>query len=284
MLEYLRKRAIPGVESVEMGVYRRSILLNGHQGYFEVSLLEGTNTLAARIHFGDPCSLFFITERIRAMFDLNADWSAIARALRTDPVLAKRVNAAPGLRVPGCWNGFELATVAILEQQTQTGANATAGRVARLFGQPIAGAGNLSHVFPLAQALAQADLARAGVSKASAERIRIVAREVCAGRLSFEGVVESSAFISRLREIPGIGDWTAEYIAMRAFGEPDAFPAKDAVLLRALGLKNSAELERRSEAWRPWRSYATFYLWNDARESRCVHMIKAAVSADGENS
>lgn len=266
MLEFLGKHAIPGVESVALGVYRRSIVLNGHHGYFEVSLQEGTDALAVRIQFSDPCSLFFICERIRAMFDLNADWSAIARTLRTDPVLMKKVNAAPGMRVPGCWNGFELAILAILGQQSNTTAGDIAGRVVRVFGAPMVGSGNLTHLFPSAEVLAKADLTNAGVSKERAETIRILAREVCAGRLSFEGIVESNSFIARLREIPSIDDWTAEYIAMRALGEPDAFPAEDAAMLRALNLPNRADLELRSEGWRPWRAYAAVYLWNDASE------------------
>jgi AraC family transcriptional regulator, regulatory protein of adaptative response / DNA-3-methyladenine glycosylase II len=266
MLEFAGRHAIPGVESIELGTYQRSILLNGHPGYFEVSLAEGTNALAVRIQFGDPCSLFFICERIRAMFDLNADWSAIARTLRTDAILAKRASAAPGLRVPGCWNGFELAALTILGRQLNGSSRNITGQVVRVFGQPIAGASTLTHFFPSAAVLAEADLTKAGVHKAQAETIRMLAREVCDGRLSFEGIVESKSFIARLREIPGIDEWTAEYIAMRALGEPDAFPAGDAAMLRALNLRQRADLEQWSEAWRPWRAYAAMYLWNAAAE------------------
>ena len=114
MLAFLAPRATPGVEAVGNGVYRRTISLDGNQGCFEVSLDEGSNLLAVHLQFGDPRSLFFITERIRTMFDLNADWAAIVASLRTDPVLITQVDSGPGLRVPGCWNGFELATRAIL--------------------------------------------------------------------------------------------------------------------------------------------------------------------------
>src|SRR5213076_3002859 len=127
MLVFLAPRATPGVETVENGVYRRSISLHGIDGYFEVSLDGENSGLAARVQFGDPRSLFFITERIRAMFDLNADWEAIVRGLRTDPVLVGPVETRRGLRVPGCWNGFELTTRAILGQQvTVKGATALA--------------------------------------------------------------------------------------------------------------------------------------------------------------
>ncbi len=218
MLAFLAPRATPGVEVVELGTYRRSISLSGNHGYFEVSLDEANDTLVVKIQFGDPRSLFFIVERIRSMFDLNADWAAIARSLRTDPVLGRRVEADPGLRVPGCWDGFELATRAILGQQiTVKGATALAGRIANTFGQSC-----------------------------------------------FEGIVEVDAFLTRLCEIPGIGKWTAQYVSMRALGEPDAFPSGDLGLLRALDLGSSRELEQRAEAWRPWRAYAAMHLWNIA--------------------
>src|SRR6266536_2214086 len=117
MLEFLAVRSTPGVEIVSNGCYRRSISLDGKHGWFEVSLDEQDSALVTQVHFGDPRSLFLITERIRAMFDLNADWADIVQSLTTDPVLAKRVEDEPGLRVPGCWNGFELATREILGQQ-----------------------------------------------------------------------------------------------------------------------------------------------------------------------
>jgi AraC family transcriptional regulator of adaptative response / DNA-3-methyladenine glycosylase II len=266
MLGFLAKRAIPGVEVVEPGIYRRSISLNGQHGYFEVSLQEGMNALAVRIQFRDPCSLFFIIERIRAMFDLSADWTDISQTLKSDPALAERVRLAPGLRVPGCWNGFELATRAIVGQQISvSNATAVAGRIARRFGRPFSGTGKLTHLFPAPEVLAEADLTTVGLTRARAATIRALARAVCEGRIRFEGIVETDAFLARLCEIQGIGTWTAQYVAMRALGEPDAFPAGDLGLLRALNLTSSRELERRSEAWRPWRAYATMYLWNGSR-------------------
>ena len=263
MLAFLAKRAIPGVEAIEQGTYRRSISLNGRHGYFEVSLQEGMDALAVRIQFPDPCALFFIVERIRAMFDLGADWVDIARTLKSDPALAERVRGAPGLRVPGCWDGFELATRAIVGQVISVNnATAIAGSIARKFGKPFSGAGKLIHLFPTPEVLANADLSAVGLTKARAETIRTLARAVCDGRIRFEGIVETDDFLARLCEISGIGTWTAQYVAMRALGEPDAFPAGDWGLLRALNLTSSRELERRSGAWRPWRAYATMYLWN----------------------
>ena len=263
MLAFLAMRATPGVEAVESGMYRRSISLHGQNGYFEVLLDKKKNALAVRIQFGDPRALFFIIERIRAMFDLNADWTAIARSLRTDPLLAQRVDRAPGLRVPGCWNGFELATRAILGQQISVkGATALAGQMVKTFGRPFDGLGKISHIFPPPEVLADAKLARIGMPKARAETIKALARSVCDGQIRFEGIVDLDAFLTRLCEIPGIGNWTAQYVAMRALGEPDAFPSGDLGLLRHSGLARSRELERRAEAWRPWRAYAAMYLWN----------------------
>jgi len=263
MLRFLAPRSIPGVEWVEDGRYWRTIKLNSESGYVEVSHEKERHALALRVQFGDPRSLFFIVERIRGMFDLNADWSAIAPTLRADPVLAKRVAAAPGLRIPGCWSGFELGVRAILGQQiTVKGATTLAGELVRRFGTALAGPGQLTHVFPSPEVIAQTDLASLGMPKARAETIRNFARAVSEGRIHFEGTASLQEFLGSLRAIPGIGNWTAQYIAMRALGEPDAFPSGDLGLLHALGEKRSGELEHRSAAWRPWRAYATMYLWS----------------------
>jgi AraC family transcriptional regulator, regulatory protein of adaptative response / DNA-3-methyladenine glycosylase II len=284
MLAFLAARATPGVEAVEPGSYRRSISLDGSHGYFEVSLDESNHSLVARVQFGNPRSLFFIVERIRAMFDLNADWASIVRSLRTDPALLERLEADPGMRVPGCWNGFELAVRAILGQQiTVKGATALAGRIVRAFGQPIATARNLTHLFPPPEILADANLTSVGLTRARAETIQALARAVCDGRINFAGIVETHAFLTRLCEIPGIGKWTAQYVAMRALGEPDAFPSGDLGLLRALALQNSRELDQRAEAWRPWRAYAAMYLWNTL-SNRKVESPASRASWDGTTS
>jgi AraC family transcriptional regulator, regulatory protein of adaptative response / DNA-3-methyladenine glycosylase II len=276
MLRFLAARATPGVECVEQGRYYRSISLNGSDGYVDVSLDEENDALLVRVQFGDPRSLFLIVEHLRAMFDLNADWAAIAPSLRLDPELAKRVDAQPGLRVPGSWNGFELAVRAILGQQiTVKGATTVAGLLVRTFGRPFASPNRLSHIFPRPEDLAEADLTTIGLTKARAATIRGLARAVRDGRISFEGIVAPEDFLIRLCEIPGIGNWTAQYVAMRALGEPDAFPSGDLGLLRALGLASSAELEQRAEAWRPWRAYATMYLWSVPGEG--ISTVEATV-------
>ena len=267
MLAFLAARATPGVEAVDHNSYRRSIFLLGHHGYFEVSLDEGHDALAVRVQIANPQSLYLIIERIRRMFDLNADWAAVAQSFETDPELAARIGAEPGLRVPGCWDGFELTVRAILGQQiTVKGATTLAGRIAQSYGQRISGAGNLTHLFPTPEILAHAKLAGLGLIKKRAETIRALARAVCNRQISFERIVDSDAFLTKLQEIPGIGAWTAQYVAMRALGETDAFPAGDLGLLRALSLRTSHELDKRAEAWRPWRSYASMYLWSTAEK------------------
>ena len=268
MLAFLAPRSTPGVEVVADGCYRRTIAMNGECGWFELSFDETNNTLVTRVQFGDPRSLFLITEKIRAMFDLNADWAEIVKCLRADPLMAKRVAAQPGLRVPGCWDGFELATRAILGQQVSVkGATTLAGRLVARFGRSVQGANGLTHLFPTAENLIQADLADIGLPRARAETIRALARAVCERRLSFDGIVDSSEFLARLCEIPGVGQWTAQYVAMRALREPDAFPCGDLGLLHAVKLTSARELAQRSEAWRPWRAYAVMYLWNIARQT-----------------
>ena len=262
MLSFLAARAMPGVELVEQNCYRRSIAIHGNQGHFEVSLNDDQHSLLARVQITDPRSLFAIIERIRAMFDLNADWAAIAKSLSADPDLATRLREQPGLRVPGCWNGFELAVRAILGQQvTVKGATTLAGRMAKSLGQPLAKANGLTHLFPAPDVLADAGLTGIGLTKKRAETIRALARAVCDGEITFERT-DSQSFLERFSEIPGIGSWTAQYVAMRALGEPDAFPAGDIGLLRALDLHNHRELEKRVEPWRPWRAYACMYLWS----------------------
>jgi AraC family transcriptional regulator, regulatory protein of adaptative response / DNA-3-methyladenine glycosylase II len=263
MLAFLAPRVTPGVEVVEGSVYRRSIALDGSDGFFEVALDEENHSLAVRLQFGNPRWLFFIIERIRAMFDLNADWAVIRPTLTADPVLARRIESVPGLRVAGCWDGFELAIRAILGQQISVRAATTlAGRLASTFGRPFPGNGGLAHLFPTPEVLAEANVACIGLPRLRAETICAFARAVCSGRIRFDGRIDSTQLRDRLCEIRGIGRWTAQYVSMRALGEPDAFPSGDLGLLHAMSLKSAKELEGRAEAWRPWRAYATMYLWN----------------------
>jgi len=262
LLDFLSQRVVPGVEAVESGIYQRTISLNGESGTLAVSLSASRDALEVCISFPEPRWLFLIVERVRRMFDLSADPSEIGSRLGRDSLLIKRLAAMPGLRVPGCWDGFELSVRALLGQQVSVRAARTlAGRLVNRFGTQISTESTLTHLFPSPEQLAHADISSIGLTQARAESIRLLARAVVAGEINFASVVNLEEFQSRLCELPGIGHWTAQYIAMRALGDPDAFPAGDLGLLRAASSRNERDLARRAESWRPWRAYAALYLW-----------------------
>jgi AraC family transcriptional regulator of adaptative response / DNA-3-methyladenine glycosylase II len=274
ILAFIAARAIPGVEIVDNGAYRRSISVEKNHGWLEAAFDLDNHALVLRVAFPDPRSLFQIVERVRVMFDVNADWLAIASVLEQDLELAPRIDAAPGLRVPGCWNGFELAIRAVLGQQiTVKAATTLAGRLVQSYGRRFAPISGVTHLFPTPEVLAEADLSRVGLTASRAATIRSLARAVSEGKLRFDGIIDVDGFLDRLREIPGIGEWTAQYIAMRGLSEPDAFPAGDRGLMHSLCLKSARELESRAEAWRPWRAYAAMYLWQAQHlAGRASHM------------
>jgi AraC family transcriptional regulator, regulatory protein of adaptative response / DNA-3-methyladenine glycosylase II len=273
VLAFLGARATPGVESVDGLRYRRTIDIDGKTGIIDVSHLASRSALALDVRFPDPRGLLFIVERVRRVFDLGADPAVIAEHLREDPLLRGPLLKHPGMRTPGAWDGFELAVRAILGQQISVRAATTiAGRIASMFGTPVLDGpapasesrGELDRVFPAPAQLAGAAVERAGVMPARAETIRLLARHVADGTIAMGSIGDGRTTVSALRAIPGIGGWTAEYIAMRAFGEPDAFPSGDLVLRHAAGDCTARELDRTSEAWRPWRAYAVMLLWRGA--------------------
>jgi AraC family transcriptional regulator, regulatory protein of adaptative response / DNA-3-methyladenine glycosylase II len=277
IVDFLAARAIPGVEAVEPGRYRRTVDLEGQQGTIEVSPANERDGLTATVRFPDAAALPSIVGRIRRVFDLDADVALIGSRLAADPLLRPLVQARPGLRLPGAWEGFELAVRAMLGQQiTVSGARLLIGRLVTLCGEPFRGtSGNgdengarerLTAVFPSADRVAQADLTSLGMPRARAVAISGVAAAVVADPDLFGPGQSLDDAIARLTALPGIGDWTANYIAMRALREPDAFPAADVGLLRALagrdGLRPTpAAVLARAEAWRPWRAYAAQHLW-----------------------
>jgi AraC family transcriptional regulator of adaptative response / DNA-3-methyladenine glycosylase II len=246
LTRFLAPRAIPGVETVTPGKYARTIRIDNIAGRIEVSPVARANHLAARIELQNLRSLARVSDRLRRLFDTGAPVLDIESHLRKDPQLAPLVKAQPGLRVPGAWDPFELAIRAILGQQvTVKGASTLAGRLVEKYGEDTA----YGRLFPSAATLAHADLATAGLPKARANSIRSMAEAFASG------AAPQSA--EDLRKLPGIGDWTAQYIAMRAFNSPDAFPSKDLGLLRAAG----PDVAAKAEAWRPWRAYAAMHLW-----------------------
>jgi AraC family transcriptional regulator of adaptative response / DNA-3-methyladenine glycosylase II len=244
IIGFLAPRAIPGVETIRLDEYRRSVSLDGHAGFISVRPVFAKNYLELRIEFPEPAALFRIVERVRNIFDLRADPADVDGHLWNDSRLKPIVEAQAGMRVPGCWDGFEIGVRAILGQQVSVkGATTMAGRFVAEFGN-----GN----FPAAEALADADLARIGLTKARAHSIRELASAVALGKVSFDASLGLEAFEEAMTRLPGVGPWTAQYIAMR-IGEPDAFPTGD------LYLKKFA---KESNAWRPWRAYAAMYIWS----------------------
>jgi AraC family transcriptional regulator, regulatory protein of adaptative response / DNA-3-methyladenine glycosylase II len=272
MLEFLQARAIAGIERVENNCYSRTFSIDGIQGTVAVQPAAG-NALRADIRTTKLSILPQIIARLRRVFDLAADPLSIAAHLATDPTLAPLILRRPGLRIPGAWDGFELAVRAVLGQQiTVSGAIRLAGRLVQGYGERLAmPQGDLTHLFPLPQALARAKLASLGMPASRAATLSAVASAVLAdpdllgARLSLDEAIE------RLREIRGVGEWTAQYIALRQLREPDAFPAADIGLQRALAdgdghRPNADELLSRAEKWRPWRAYAAQLLWSCASQ------------------
>jgi AraC family transcriptional regulator of adaptative response / DNA-3-methyladenine glycosylase II len=267
MLEFLQRRAIPGIEVVTADGYARSVQLDGVQGTIVVQHAKG-NALRAIVRFPKLSALPTIIARLRRVFDLAADLVAIAAHLAQDPVLAPLVKARPGLRVPGAWDGFELAIRAVLGQQiTVCAAVRLAGRLVAAHGELLATPdGALTHVFPRPEALAAADLASLGIPRRRAAALSAVAAAAIVDTHLFEATGDLDDAVRRLRSICGIGEWTAQYIALRQLREPDAFPAADIGLMRAMASQkgrgySSSELLARASAWRPWRAYAAQHLW-----------------------
>jgi AraC family transcriptional regulator of adaptative response / DNA-3-methyladenine glycosylase II len=260
----LKAHAVPGVEAVTDDTYARIITLGGHQGTVLVSP-GATGSLTARIDFPALRFLPRIVARLRRIFDLGADPGPIDTVLAADPGLAPLVAARPGLRVPGAWEGFELAVRVILGQQVSVAAGGRlAGRLVELFGTPVETAiPGLTGLFPRPERLvAEAETLslQLNMPRARAAAIVNLARAVMATPDLLERGEGLDASVRRLCAVPGIGVWTAHCIALFALREPDAFPPRDVGLQRALGLADR-QLIARAENWRPWRAYAAMHLW-----------------------
>jgi AraC family transcriptional regulator of adaptative response / DNA-3-methyladenine glycosylase II len=235
----------------------------------EIAPAPRGSALVATIRFPVLKALPSIVERIRHMFDLNADVAQIGVELARDPRLRPLVAARPGLRVPGSWDGFEQAVRAVLGQQITVGAARRLGKLlVERFGTPITpthGA-SLIYVFPPPERLAHADLGILPMPRARVATLTMLASATAADPTLFDPNASLDDLVTRLTRLPGIGEWTAHYIAMRAAREPDAFPAADVGLLKAMSAQHGARptpaaLLKRAEAWRPWRAYAAQYLW-----------------------
>ncbi len=263
--DFLAARAVPGVERVGEREYARTVACEGGYARISVRPLDDDHALELRVHGAPPTALFALSSAARRMFDLSCDPGPIVSALRQDALLSPIVRRHPGLRIPGTWEPFECAVRAIVGQQvTVAGGRTLLARLVARAGQPVSGgAPGLTHLFPDATMLASADLDGLGLTTARVRALRALAAAVLGGLDLNASAVD---VVAALVELPGVGAWTAQYVALRGLGDPDAFPASDLVLRQAAAAGDTPlttrALEERAESWRPWRGYATVHLWS----------------------
>ncbi len=273
MIAFLGARALPGVERVAGDRYERTFAVGPARGIVQVQAADGDNHLLATIHTTEVSGLAAVVARLRRLFDLDVDIAAVDAHLARDRRLATFVRERPGVRVPGAWDGFELAVRALLGQQiTVAGARTMAGRLVAAHGAALEQGelvdGSPDRLFPLPSSLASADLTKIGLTRSRGAALSALGAAMAADPDLLRPSETLDETLAKLVALPGVGPWTAQYIAMRALREPDAFPASDLGLLRAMatsaGRPVPAALLRRAEAWRPWRAYAAMRLWMQA--------------------
>lgn len=277
LLAFFAARALPGVEQViagdtpEQGVYQRSFRLQGQRGVLRVTHEPEKDRLRVSV-YGEGCGavLFPLREKLRRLFDLDADSEEIRGHLQSDPLLRRVLQVSPGVRLPGAWDPFEYTLRAILGQQISVAAATTiAGRVANRYGEPFtAPDGDSLVLFPSAEQLRDADFADIGVTRTRARTLQHFVAATLRGEIDFDQP-DLDDFCSQMTALPGIGDWTAHYTAMRGLSMPDAFPASDLGILIALGdgerKATPKQALARAESWRPWRAYAALLLWQSLK-------------------
>ncbi len=262
MLDYRARRAVPGVEHVADGTYRRTIAVDGKPRVLE--LARGQDGLLLRVNVLDSDEL---AHRARGIFNLDADPHAV-RHLASDPLIGPLVRERPGLRPPGTWDGYETGVRAIVGQQISVAAASTiTGRIAARYGVAVPAWQNLglTHLFPASHVLAAADLTGLGMQASKARAIGTFARAVAAGDVVLDGSLPLAELVASIIALPGLGDWTAQYLALR-LGYADAFPATDLGLRRAIAARagepvRAARPERHARDWRPHRALAAIHLW-----------------------
>ncbi len=265
LIAFLGLRAVAGIEEAIDGGYRRSLALPHANGVVELRPADGH--VEARFRLDDLRDLAAAVQRCRALLDLDSDPLAVVEALGVDVLLGPLIAAAPGRRVPGHVDGHELAVRAVLGQQVSLAAAATfAARLVTAYGQPLERPqGTVTHVFPTAAALADVDPEQLAMPATRRRALRALATSMASGELTLDGGVDRDEARRRLLSLPGIGPWTADYVAMRALRDPDAFLATDLGVRHALERlghpARPADTERLAERWRPYRAYAVQHLW-----------------------
>jgi AraC family transcriptional regulator, regulatory protein of adaptative response / DNA-3-methyladenine glycosylase II len=286
MREFLAARAIGGLERVDAGGYARTLACPGGHALVAVRTLPGEHALELRVAGAPATALLQLSSVARRVFDLAGDPARIGAELSADPLIGPLVVERPGLRIPGAWDAFECAVRAILGQQVSVAAGRTlVERLVARAGEEIRdGIEGLTRLFPTPATLAGANLEGLGLTGSRVAALRSLARAVLDRRIDFSAAPAEVA--TALAALPGVGPWTAQYVALRALGEPDALPYGDWVLRRmaaAGGTPLTAQqLEQRSQAWRPWRGYATVHLWRAAGQlaarRRTARIRRAAVA------
>jgi len=272
LLEFLAARAVPGVERVADGSYRRTVACGRAHALIKVTALPRASALALSVHGAPPAALLQIASTARRVFDLAADPARIGRELAHDELVGPLVRARPGLRIPGAWEPFECAVRAILGQQVSVAAARTfAARLVQRAGRPLADASEgLTHLFPSPAAVAAADLGDLGLTRSRVATLHALARAVLERRVDFSAAPQELG--AALAALPGIGPWTAQYVLLRALGEPDALPSADLVLRRMAAPDerplSGRQLDERARRWQPWRGYAVMHLWRAAAAGR----------------
>lgn len=264
---FLASRGARGVESVDEDGYRRTVRLGPHRGWLTATLLSSQNQVRIELASSLMSVLPQLLMQLRRLFDLDANPQIIEAQLSRNAQLRKLIRRLPGLRVPGALDSFELASRAILGQQVSVKAATTLfNRYVWAFGEPVSTPyTELTHLPPTAECVARAplhSLMNLGISRKRAQTLQGLARVLVSGQLRLEPAADVRESVAALKNLPGIGDWTASYIAMRALRDPDAFPQGDLGLQKALQMQKPRELLAIAETWRPWRAYAALHLWN----------------------
>ncbi len=270
--DFLAARAVGGIERVDARGYVRTVSLPAGPAIIRVRPVHDRSELELLAQGAPAASLLQLSVTARRMFDLAADPALTARALRTDTLLGPLIRRRAGIRIPGVWDPFECAVRAVLGQQVSVAAGRTLARrlTERTGSAAPQNREGLTHLFPTPEAILRADLGGIGINSARIACLKALAAAVIERRVRFDA--QAQEVVAALDSVPGIGPWTAQYIALRALGEPDAFPAADLVLRRMAAGEAPAftarRLEQRAEAWRPWRSYAVMHLWRAASERK----------------
>lgn len=268
MMHYLTRRAVPGLEIVDGGRYTRAVRIGAVTGTVSIEPDPAHDRLFAEFALERTASLNGAVQRVRDLFDLNAAPELITNHLGQDPLLARTISRSPGLRIPGCWSLFEMLIRAIVGQQVSVEAATTIlGRIVGRFGLPIdEAAGSRTEaaglrVFPDAAELVGRDLRSLGLTRTRAETLARVVRLFADEPDHVNTAMDRDEARRRLLAIRGIGPWTAEYVALRALRDPDAFPASDLGVLKAAAALGQSDIAAHARSWRPWRAYAVLYLW-----------------------